>query len=529
MSEEIYLVLGGVGMFLLGMKLMTGALKEAAGSNLRDWLSRFTTTPLRGVATGAVATAIIQSSSATTVMTVGFVGAGLLTLAQSLGVIYGANIGTTATGWLVSLLGFKMELDTVAMVVLLPAALADLLTKGLWARIGRVVAGLCLLLIGLELMQDGMKTLTATVSFASLPSQGFGGLLILILAGAGFTVLVQSSSAAIALALVLLESGAIGINQGAAMLIGMNIGTTATAMLASIGGSRPMRQTAVANLLFNLATSFIAFPIVLFGADGLTGLAETTDPLTALLLFHLGFNLVGTLVFLPLTPAFSALIHRLVPDETPEALVSLDAALLQDSGVALVAAQAAAETIARHVFTALSDALSPTPDYRKLSTLNRAESALDDLQEFLADIRLPEDRPAEEMVYSALLHETDHLLRLLERARQTARIETLLDDRILLRPAVAVGAALGRQPAASLDLRDTERLARLHGLVVHRKARHRRALLLAEHAGIYSLHDVFAHTDAMRWLERTLHHGERVMHYNRLAEQGLPPSKTAAK
>ncbi len=119
---QVYYAIGGVGMFLVGMEILTNALRDAAGSNLRRMLARFTTTPLRGVLTGALGTAVIQSSSATTVLTVGFVGAGLLTMLQALGIIYGANIGTTATGWLVSLVGFKLDLDIAAMALLLPQA-----------------------------------------------------------------------------------------------------------------------------------------------------------------------------------------------------------------------------------------------------------------------------------------------------------------------------------------------------------------------------------------------------------------------
>ena len=132
MAGNLYFLIGGIGMFLLGMELMTAALRDTAGSRLRGVLTRFTTTPLRGVMTGAAATAVVQSSSATTVMTVGFVGAGLMTMPQALGILYGANIGTTATGWLVSLLGFKLKLGNLALLLLFPAALADLLARGRW-------------------------------------------------------------------------------------------------------------------------------------------------------------------------------------------------------------------------------------------------------------------------------------------------------------------------------------------------------------------------------------------------------------
>ncbi|MDO6480553.1 Na/Pi cotransporter family protein [Shimia thalassica] len=514
MNEYFFLAVGGIGMFLLGMKIMTNALREAAGGNLRDWLSRFTTTPLRGVMTGAITTAIIQSSSATSVMVVGFVGAGLLSLGQALGVLYGANIGTTATGWIVSLLGFKLQLGSLAMALLFPAALLDLLAHGTLARVGRVVAGLCLLLVGLEFLQDGMKGLTEGARFDMLPSGTLGSVLLLLLIGAVFTILVQSSSAAVALALVLLDGGVISVSQATAMVIGMNIGTTFTAMMASVGGSRPMRQTAVGNLVFNLVTSALALPVAIFAEDQMTALAVATDPMTALLLFHLGFNVVGTALFLPFTSEFAAFIARLVPETKTDSLISLDRALLQDPGTALIAAQTALITIVGRLFDALGSALQPEPDLRLLAALAPVEEAVEELVAFLEDIRLPEGVEDDEKIYTELLHQTDHVMRLLEHARRPAFVQILLEDRILRRPALAVGAALLRHPPAPLTERDAERLARLHRLVEHRRKRHRRAMLLGEHAGMYSVSDVFSHTDAMRWLDRVLHHAERIAkHY----------------
>lgn len=514
MGDEIFFVLGGIGMFLMGMQVMTTGLREAAGDNLRAWLTRFTTTPLRGVATGAVTTAVVQSSSATTVMVVGFVGAGLLTLGQALGVLYGANIGTTATGWLVSILGFKLQLDSLAMALLLPASLADLLARGIWARLGRILAGLCLFLIGLDLMQGGMATVTEDLAFDRLPAQSAWGLLVLIGLGAGFTILVQASSAALALALILLQGGAITLTQAAAIVIGMNIGTTFTALLAALGGSVTMRQTAIANLLFNIATSLLAFPLVLLGAGALNWLAQATDPLTALLLFHMGFNLLGTALFLPVTARFANLVRRLVPERPRDRIYHFDSATLQDPGVALLEAQTGASAIAQRMFSALGAALSPQPDLRGIAALAQCGDALDDLREFLGRIRLTADIKAQEEAFSNLLHQTDHLSRLLGRAGQTGRIETLMRDDDMLRPALAVGESLRRLSSDIRTPSETGRLARLQLLIKHRKTRHRRGLLLGGSVGSDMLSEVFAHTDATRWLDRTVHHAERVVRYH---------------
>lgn len=523
MTANYFFLLGGVGMFLMGMEAMTRALKDLAGSNLRAILARFTTTPLRGVVTGAAATALIQSSSATTVMTVGFVGAGLITLPQAMGILFGANIGTTANGWLVSLLGLKLQLGALAMVALLPASLATLLGRGAVARAGQVLAGLCLLLSGLELMQTSMEAVTGLLRPEMLPQHGVWGMLALVLGGLVLTVIIQSSGAMVALALVLLQGGAIGLEQAAALVLGMNIGTTFTALLASVGGSRVMRQTAVANLGFNVITSAIAFPLLLIFAPGLADLGARIGPLTTLLCFHTGFNLAGTALFLPVTARFTALVERLVPERDGDGLqLGLDRGLLSDARAALTAAQSGAAVISARLSAALAAALHQPPDYRRLAALEPSlPAALDQLEDYLAAIRLPSDLPEEEDVYSALLHEADHLRRLLERARQPAHIQTLLEDRGLRRPALLMGLLLGRVAAGTGHEMEADRLAWLETIIDHRAVRHRRGLLLGEHAGLYSLPEVFAHTDAMRWLQRSVHHAARIGFYDRIARRGL--------
>lgn len=528
MTDQLFYVFGGIGMFLMGMKVMTAALREAAGTRLQAILTRFTTTPLTGVISGGMTTAAIQSSSATTVMTVGFVGAGLLTMPQALGVIYGANIGTTATGWLVSLLGFKLKLGTVAMALLFPASLLDLLGRGGWARAGRMVAGLCLLLIGLELMQLGMKDVSTILRPDMLPSGTALGLLALALLGAGLTVVMQSSSAAMALALVMIQSGAISLTQAIAIVAGMNIGTTCTALLAALGGSLPMRQTAVANLLFNIATSLLVIPVMLFGLDALQKVALQSNEMTAILVFHTGFNLVGAMMFLPVTRQFARFIGWLLPEPPKDRLVNLDRALLADPAMALLAGQGALETLTHRVYGAMAAALRQEADYRGVAALAPCQDGLAVVERFLTDIRLAEDDTEQAAAMSALLHQTDHLLRLLGRLSQTGRMAVLKEDALLRRPALMTGAALSRLISASPRAEEQGRLLRIARLVGQRKDRHRRGLLLGEHAGIYDLSQVFAHTDAMRWLSRSLHHLERLEHYRRVARFALSSSLQAS-
>ena len=520
MSETLT-ALGGIGLFLLGMKIMTEALREAAGSNLRRLLARFTTTPLRGVASGAITTAVIQSSSATTVMTVGFVGAGLLSFPQALGVIYGANIGTTVTGWIVSLVGFKLKLGTLAMGLLFLASLALLLSHGRLARIGRIVAGFCLLFIGLDMMQEGMSSAAAWITPERTPGPGLGGMLAMAALGFAITVVMQSSSAAIAVVLVLLSGGALPLIQAAAAVIGMNLGTTVTALIATIGGSRAMQQTSIANLLFNLGTMVLAFPMLLLITGPLETLAARSGADTALVLFHTAFNLLGTLVFLPLTDRFATLVSSLRPDLGARALPELDRRLLTDEGAAIQAAHGAMTWAAREIFTAYALALGPQGDVRRLSSLTpRVTLALEDLKDFMARISVPHDKPAEAAAYAALMHQVDHLVRLIEQAEHRGFARVLKHDRVTRRPARWFAACLSPTRTLALAAIGTH-MARMTAPVSHRFTRHRRGLLLGEHAGLYSVQETFQTTDAMRWLSRIMHNVQRVGEYEYEVQSGL--------
>lgn len=514
-AHDILPILGGIGLFIFGMGLMTEALRAAASGRLRRFLATFTTTPLRGVLTGTCTTAVIQSSSATTVMTVGFVGAGLLSFPQAIGVLFGANIGTTFTGWMVTLLGFKLKLGTLALPALFMASLLGLLGRGGWARAGRILAGLCLLFIGLDMMQDGAAAFSDTVTPDDLPPPGIGGQVQLLLAGLVMTVVMQSSSAALAVALVFLASGSINFAQAAAMVIGMNMGTTVTAILASIGGAATMRQTALANLLFNVVTAAMAFPLLWLAATPLDHIAARAGPDLALVLFHTGFNIAGTLLFLPFMHPFAGLVIRLVPDAAASLTDPLDRKLLRDEGAAIDAAHTAFRRIAARIYAALAAALSDPADLRPLSSLqSQAGPALDQLQEYMQQISLPDGGHHSQARYSALLHQIDHLRRVLNRAGRTGVIDTVMGDRRLRRPALYLGTLLRRTAqSADMDMHES-RLSWLTRALEKRNAQHRRASLLGEHAGLISLPELYARTDAMRWLMRISDHLARIARHD---------------
>lgn len=499
--------LGGIGLFVFGIETMTAALRSLAGEQLRGWLLRMTSTPLRGVMTGAGITAIVQSSTAVIVMVIGFVGAGLIGFNQSLGVIYGANIGTTVTGWMIMVVGVKMQLGMLALPTLFVASLMHILGEGRIGRLGRMLAGLSLMFIGLDLMQLSAAGFEGYITPDRLPGDGWLGRLALVGIGLVLVAVIQSSSAGIALTLVLLGSGVMNFGQAAAMVIGMNLGTTLTGFLASLGGGRETLRAALANLLFNLGTAVIAFPLLDLVSpllhNGMTG----TDDLTALVLFHTGFNLVGMAVFLPLTRPFAALVVRLLPDRPVTLAAALDPRLMSDTGTALDAAARTASGIADEIGRALTAALAPEPDLRPLSALpGRVGPARDALVTWLARIHLPPDHAAALERMGALMHLVDHLTRLEGRAQERDRIALIAADRRLARPARAVAAALiaPRKPGQA------ERLAmRIRPFTHH----HRRGALLRQHAGMITPGEVFRETDALRWIDRVAEHAERIAHY----------------
>lgn len=500
--------LGGIGLFLFGMETMTAALRAMAGEGLRQWLLRMTSTPLRGVLTGAAITAVVQSSTAVTVMTIGFVGVGAMSVQQSLGVIYGANIGTTLTGWLIMLAGVKLQLGVLALPTLFVASMLGILGEGPLARAGRMLAGLSLMFIGLDLMQASTDGIAALITPSMLPGESWLGRLALVGIGLGVVAIIHSSSAGLAMVLVLLGAGAISFGQAAAILIGLNIGTTLTGVMASLGGGRAMLRAALANLLFNLGSAVLIFPFLGLIAPILHGFATGQDDLTALVLFHTAFNLIGAAIFLPLTRPFAAFLNWLVPDRPVTLAAALDPQLLSDPGTALDAAAQTASAIARDIGQALQRALGAGGDQSALQTLpGRVQPAITALEAWLMQLHLPPDQPAPLERMAALMHMADHLARLAARAQERDRIDFAAHDLRLARPARAVAAALARPTKSDQAARLA---ARIRGFAL----RHRRGALLREHAGMIAPADVFKETDALRWLDRVAEHAERIAHYS---------------
>ena len=318
---QIFTLLGALGMFLYGMNLMSSGLQKAAGDKLRGFLTAMTSNPFKGVMTGLGITSLIQSSSATTVMVVSFVNAGLLTLAQAIGVIMGANIGTTVTAWLVAWLGFKADISILAIPLMAVGFLCSNSKKNQRQNIGELIVGFSLLFLGLSFMKESVPDLNQTPEVLEFvrnwASHGFGSVLIFLVFGTVLTLVLQSSSATMAITLIMLSMGWIPFDMACAMVLGENIGTTITANIAASVGNTQAKRAAMSHTIFNvfgviwaliLFKPFLALVgsiIELFGlpnpaAEGFVvdpaSASDSTAALYGLSMLHTLFNTINTLI-----------------------------------------------------------------------------------------------------------------------------------------------------------------------------------------------------------------------------------------
>lgn len=308
-------LMGGLGLFLLGMRLMTNGLRNAAGSALRNILGQWTSTPFRGLCSGFFITALVQSSSAITVAAIGFVNAGIITLEQSIGVIFGSNIGTTVTGWLVAVIGFDVKIKALALPLIGVGAILRLTGDNSRREgFGDAFAGFGLFFLGLEVMKTAFVDIQPAINLASISSDGF--LTSALFLGIGFllTLIMQSSSAAMALVLTASTSGMIHIGYAAAAVIGTNIGTTSTAALSVIGATNNAKKVAAAHIIFNLGTgviAIIALPALLWLISALQNIMGLNGaPTLTLALFHTAFNLLGVIIFTPQTSRLVTFLNK---------------------------------------------------------------------------------------------------------------------------------------------------------------------------------------------------------------------------
>ncbi|HVX35725.1 MAG TPA: Na/Pi symporter [Hyphomicrobium sp.] len=534
-------ILGGVGLFLLGMTIMTDGLKALAGSALRTVLGKAAATPVSGALWGAIVTLLVQSSSAVTMTTIGLVSAGLLTFPQGLGLVFGANVGTTGTGWLVALIGVRVSLSAYALPLIFIGALAKLLGGGRIAAAGSALAGFALVLYGLTTLQQGMGGLAESLHPSDLPAvlgtpgvdwiAGSVGLMTLIVVGLAMTAVMQSSTAAIAVTISAFYAGAVNLEQGAALIIGQNIGTATSSALAAIGASTTAKRLALAYVLFKIIAALIAIIAFPFTAALMRVFAGSVDGMTLLAAYHTAYNVVGVAVLLPATQWFTRVVERLLPSRETALERALDPSALANPVIAIEAARRVVADVLSKTAASVAAVLSGGAGPAAKDTAAAAD-ALEEVRDFLSELEEPPETDAERHRMTSTLHALDHTSRLME---------VLADNRLPTKPAAAapydlraaelsiqamraaqaIGGSITSETALSMEatpigwavspevdtaLADVENAAK--GLAALQRD-HRATALAAVAPGKLTAADAFARIEAARRLDRIAHHAWR--------------------
>ena len=511
--------LGGLGLFLLGMIIMTEGLQTLAGDTMRKALVRFTHTPLSGAITGAISTAILQSSSATTVAVVGFVGAGLMGFPESLGIIFGANIGTTLKGWVVATLGLQFQLGTLLLPLVFVGAFMRLFLRGRKAAAGYALAGFAIIFVGIDLLQQGMTGLEGLVTPASFPHDTWFGRLQLLLLGLSATLITQSSSAGVATALTAVYTGTINFQQAAALVIGMDVGTTVTAALATIGGTIGARRTGFSHVIYNCFTGIGALFLItpfswLWESIAPGGLSRHAE--IALVAFHTTFNVLGLIIILPFTAQFARLLERLFPENIPVYLQKLDNALLEQPSVALTQAQVSLShefiTLLQHIAAVLDNGNT----YQR-TDLVQLQNALEKIHAYVDLIHVREMAGSDWERLVALIHALDHMTRLHERcAEEEYRAKIARDTQafreqreIILKTIARIVEAVSKENWGSA----AQQTEQMYQHLRDKEGTYRQAVISQMGSGEIDIPAGTRQLQAIRWLRRVSHHIARVSDY----------------
>jgi phosphate:Na+ symporter len=516
--ETLVSIVGGVGLFLLGMAVMTDGLKALAGTALKTVMEKAAATPLLGTFWGAVITLIVQSSSATTMTTIGLVSAGLLTFPQGLSLVFGANIGTTGTGWLVAAFGVRISLTAAALPIVFVGALLKVVGRGRLAAAGSAIAGFALILVGLSTLQQGMGGLAESLHPSDLPTvtnaagainlAGMVNVLLLVVVGAIMTTVMQSSTAAIAVTLSALYAGAVGLDQALALVIGQNIGTATSSAVAAIGASSTAKRLAVAYIAFKLVAALIAIVLFPFVTPLIVRASQTIDSTGLLAAYHTAYNVIGVAVLLPLMGPFTRAIERFVPERGTARPVLDDATRVQASDGVRAASD----------FLSKSD---PPPSDEGHAWFTSTVHALDhanrlaDAVDAMAKTGVATDGP-DELNAAALCAQS---MRGAAGAAANLAVHAgpahAADDELAQKIVTAKTAVATRPESRDNGTQDLERSAKA---LADLRATHRSATLDMVASGKVTASQAIARVDAVALMSRLAHHAWRaVAHLERAA------------
>ena len=466
---KIISLLGGLALFLFGMDIMGKALERQAGGKLQTILAKMSGKVWKGFLLGLAVTAVIQSSSATTVMVVGFVNSGIMTLQQAVGVIMGSNVGTTVTAWILSLSG--LEGDSFFIQLFKPSTLAPLIgvigiilfmftrsekKKG----VGTIMLGFMALMTGMDLMSKSMSFLKTEAWFADLMIS-FTNPLVGILFGAVLTAIIQSSSASVGILQGLCVTGAVTYGAAIPIILGQNIGTCVTAMMGAIGANRNARRTAIVHLLFNVV-GVALFVVVFYGLGMFIDWAFLTQPVSAwnISVIHTGFNLAATAVLLPMNKLLVKMAYVVIPrEETPQKQELLDERLLATPAVAVQRAQEIAAVMAADAAKAMRIAIGLTRKFdaaameEVVELEDRTDRYEDALGTYLVKLSAMNLSVADNRILNTLLYTISDIERMGDHALAVAKAALEIEEKKIKFSAQAKGelAVLER---AVLDIVD---------------------------------------------------------------------------
>ena len=447
---SIFSLLGGLALFLFGMQYMGSGLEKASGSRLEQMLERLTDSPIKGVLLGFVVTAIIQSSSATTVMVVGFVNSGIMKLRQAVGIIMGANIGTTVTAWILSLSG--LEGDSIFIRMLKPESFSPLLAlvgiimlmackNGKKRDIGSILIGFAILMYGMSAMSSAVKPLADMPEFGQILLI-FTNPLLGVLAGAVFTGIIQSSSASVGILQALSSTGVLPYSTAMPIIMGQNIGTCVTALLSSIGAGRNAKRAACVHLYFNLIGTFI-FLLGYYIIDAIVGFPFTDSMVTAqgIAIIHTTFNITTTIILLPFSRLLEKLACLTIRDQKlPNIDMQNNANLLDDRflatpAFALEQCQNVATNMAELSVDSIKRAMKLVGNYNESEAekVNESEAEIDKYEDrlgtFIVRLSSRELSVADSKIATRLLHNIGDLERISDHAVNIVEVSKEMDEK----------------------------------------------------------------------------------------------------
>ena len=527
-------LIGGLSLFLFGMNIMGQALERRAGNRLRSLLGKLTTNKAMGLLTGLAVTAVIQSSSATTVMVVGFVNSGLMTLRQAINVIMGANIGTTVTAWILSLSG--IESSSFFVRLLKPSSFSPLLAlTGIVLYMfsksdkrkdtGTILLGFATLMFGMETMTGAVSGLAAVPEFRQLFLL-FKNPLLGVLAGAVLTAIIQSSSASVGILQALAVTGQVSYGAAIPIIMGQNIGTCITAMLSSVGANKNARRAALVHLSFNVIGTAVCLAVFcLIQLSFSPAVLGSSASLFGIAVAHSAFNLLCTLLLLPMSGLLEKLVKRLVPDgPKPEPAVELDERLLAAPPVALERCRAVTLEMAGFAEQALSAALASLQEYSTAldKTVLDYEDKTDHYEDILgtylvklSSLKISVSDSEEAAMLLKLIGDferiADHGKNILESARELhdkglAFSETALRELGVLSSAVSEVLALSVSTFRSGDLRAAAMVEPLEQVIDGLRAQMRSNHIQRLQQGLCSIEAGFIWSDLLTNMERTADH-----------------------